>query len=94
MTYISSAGDKAYTIDTGEYNAQREISIDGMRYNIDWRQIAPLAADVQGQSSVGGRYSLLIAGNHTRSSPAALTDLMRQGIVMRFWLQGNGSRLL
>ena len=62
MTYISSAGDTAYTIDTGEYSPQREISIDGMRYTIDWRQIAPLAADAQGQIMVGGRYSLLIAG--------------------------------
>jgi biotin carboxyl carrier protein len=62
MGYVSSVGDKAYTVDAGESSPQREISIDGMRYNIDWRQIAPLAADVQGQGSVGGRYSLLIAG--------------------------------
>ncbi len=62
MTYISSAGDTAYTIDTGEQSPQREISIDGMRYTVDWRQIAPLAADAQVQSTVGGRYSLLIAG--------------------------------
>ena len=52
MTYISSAGDTAYTIDTGEYSRQREISIDGMRYTIDWRQIAPLAADAQGTRDV------------------------------------------
>ncbi len=62
MAYISSVSDKAYTIEAGENSSQREISIDGMRYNIDWRQIAPLASDAQGQSSVGGRYSLLIAG--------------------------------
>ncbi len=62
MAYVSSVGDKAYTVDAGESSPQREINIDGMRYNIDWRQIAPLATDAQGQSSVGGRYSLLIAG--------------------------------
>jgi biotin carboxyl carrier protein len=62
MAYISSASDKAYTVDAGESSPQREISIDGVRYNIDWRQIAPLAAEAQGQSSGGGRYSLLIAG--------------------------------
>ncbi len=62
MAYVASIGDKAHTVDAGESSPQREISIDGMRFNIDWRQIAPLAADVQGQSSVGGRYSLLIAG--------------------------------
>ena len=62
MTYISSAGDKAYTIDTGENSPQREVSIDGMRYTIDWRQIAPLAADTKGKTGIGGRYSLLMGG--------------------------------
>ena len=62
MAYVASVGDIAHTIDVGENSPQRKISIDGKRYDIDWRQIAPLAADVQGQSSVGGRYSLLIAG--------------------------------
>jgi biotin carboxyl carrier protein len=62
MTYSSSVGDKAYTVDTGEDSPQREICIDGMRHSIDWRQIAPLAADTKGQYSVGGRFSLLIEG--------------------------------
>jgi biotin carboxyl carrier protein len=62
VAYVASVGDKAHIVDAGESSPQREISIDGMSYNIDWRQIAPLAADAQGQSSVGGRYSLLIAG--------------------------------
>jgi len=60
MSYISSAGEKAYSVDTGENSPQRDISIDGMRHSIDWRQIAPLAADAKEQSSVGGRFSLLI----------------------------------
>jgi biotin carboxyl carrier protein len=59
MSYISSIGDKAYSVDTGENSPQRDISIDGTRYSIDWRQIAPLAADAKEQSS-GGRFSLLI----------------------------------
>lgn len=62
MAYVASVGDKAHTVDAGESSPQREISIDGLTYNIDWQQIAPLAADVHGQSTVGGRYSLLIAG--------------------------------
>lgn len=62
MTYSSSVGDKAYTVDTGEDSPQREISIDGMRHSIDWRRIAPLAADTKGQYSAGGRFSLLIEG--------------------------------
>ncbi len=59
MAYISSVGEKAYIIDIGENSPQREIRIDGRRFDIDWRQIVPLAADA---SNVGGRYSLLIAG--------------------------------
>jgi biotin carboxyl carrier protein len=62
MTYISSVGDKAYTIDTGENSNLREIGIDGTKFDIDWQQIAPLAVDAQIPGSVGGRYSLLIAG--------------------------------
>jgi biotin carboxyl carrier protein len=62
MAYISSVGDIAYTIDTGENSPQREIRIDGLKFDIDWRQIAPLSADAQKLSNVGGQYSLLIAG--------------------------------
>lgn len=62
MAYVASAGDKAHIVDAGESSPQREISIDGMTYSIDWRQIEPLAPDVHGQGAVGGRYSLLIAG--------------------------------
>ncbi len=62
MAYISSIGDKTYTVDTGENGSQRDISIDGMKHSIDWWKIAPLAAEAQGHSSVGGRYSLLIEG--------------------------------
>jgi biotin carboxyl carrier protein len=60
MAYISTVDDKAFNIDTGENSPQRDISIDGMRHSIDWRQIAPLAADAKEQSTVGGRFSLLI----------------------------------
>ena len=60
MSYISSVGDKAYNVETGENSPQRDISIDGMRHSIDWQQIAPLAADAKEQSSIGGRFSLLI----------------------------------
>lgn len=62
MTYVSSVGDEAHTVNTGEDSPQRDISIDGMRHSIDWRQIATLAADTKGLYSVGGRFSLLIEG--------------------------------
>lgn len=62
MPYSSTVNDQVYRIDTGEQRAQREITIDGTAYKINWRLIAPLAADAKGQVSAGGRYSLIIAG--------------------------------
>ena len=61
MTYISTINNQAHTIDTGENSDQRNITIDGTIQSIDWRHIAPLAADAKGQAT-GGRYSLLIGG--------------------------------
>lgn len=62
MPYIATTQNHVYRIDAGEHNPQREISIDGTSYKIDWRAIAPLAADAKGQVSAGGRFSLIIAG--------------------------------
>jgi biotin carboxyl carrier protein len=62
MAYISSVGEKIYTIDTGQKSALREIRIDGIKFDIDWQHIASLAADTLSAGNVGGRYSLLIAG--------------------------------
>ena len=62
MAYISTVNNQAYTIDTGENSDQRNITINGTKQIIDWRHIAPLAADARGQTGIGGRYSLLIGG--------------------------------
>jgi biotin carboxyl carrier protein len=62
MPYISTVSDKTYRIDTGENGAQRDITIDGTRYTIDCRQIAPLAADAKDHIPEGGRYSIIITG--------------------------------
>ena len=62
MLYSSSINEQVYRIDTGEQSQQREITIDGTTYKIDWRFIAPLAVDAKGQVPAGGRYSLLLAG--------------------------------
>jgi biotin carboxyl carrier protein len=59
MPYISTVNDHVYRIDTGENNPQREITIDGSCYKIDWRNIAPFAAEAK---VLGGHYSLLIEG--------------------------------
>jgi biotin carboxyl carrier protein len=62
MPYISTVNERAYRVDTGENDQQRDITIDRTTYQIDWRSIAPLAANTRSQSGAGGRYSLLIAG--------------------------------
>ncbi len=62
MAYISTIDGKTYRIDTGENSHQRDIVIEGATHSIDWRHIAPLAADAKGESGIGGRYSLIIAG--------------------------------
>ena len=61
MSYTSTTNDQSYTIVTGEEDRQ-EITIDGHTLNVDWRELAPLAADAKGKIATGGRYSLLIAG--------------------------------
>src|SRR5947209_18223298 len=68
MHYISTVNDRVYTINTGENKYQRSITIDATMHHIDWRQVAPLAAEVVGprfivgQTAEGGQYSLIIAG--------------------------------
>ena len=63
MAYISTVNNQAHTIDTGQNSDQREIIVDGTIQSIDWRHIAPLAAETKEQVSTGGRYSLIIEGN-------------------------------
>jgi biotin carboxyl carrier protein len=62
MAYISSIHETNYTVATEENGQQRQIVLDGAARQIDWRQIAPLAAEENGQTAQGGRYTLLIEG--------------------------------
>src|SRR5215472_7598632 len=62
MAYISTVNNQAHTIDSGENGDRQNITVDGTTLSIDWRHIAPLAADARGQAGTGGRYSLLIGG--------------------------------
>src|SRR5260370_33979206 len=62
MPYISTVNEQAYRVNTDENSSQRDITIDDTTYKIDWRLIAPLAADARGLVGTGGRYSLIIAG--------------------------------
>jgi biotin carboxyl carrier protein len=62
MAYISTIHDTNYTIDPGPSEQVRQVSLGGELRDIDWRQVAPLAADAQGHIAQGGRYTLLIQG--------------------------------
>jgi biotin carboxyl carrier protein len=62
MTYISTIHQRSYTIDINKQHKPTDISLNGVSYTLDWRQIATLAADSHGQSCEGGCYSLLIGG--------------------------------
>lgn len=62
MAYISSISETNHTVEIAENGQQREIRIDSLAQHIDWRQLAPLAADARGHIAQGGRYTLLIEG--------------------------------
>jgi biotin carboxyl carrier protein len=62
MTYIATIHQQSYTIDINKLQKPTNIRLNDSNYTLDWRQIATLAADSNGQSSAGGRYSLLISG--------------------------------
>lgn len=62
MPYIATTQEKPYRVETGDGKPQREVAIDGANYAVDWRVVAPLAADAKGQIGIGGRFSLLIDG--------------------------------
>jgi biotin carboxyl carrier protein len=62
MPYIATVNNQSYHVDTGENGQKYTITLEGDAHAIDWRQIAPLAADAKGGGGVGGRYSLIIAG--------------------------------
>lgn len=61
MPYISTVNNQPYAVVINAENLQ-EVTIDGQALNIDWRQLAPLAADAKGKTGMGGRYSLLMGG--------------------------------
>lgn len=62
MAYISSINDTSYIVETSANGQQRQVTLDGTPQTLDWRQIAPLAADAHGHIAQGGRYTLLIQG--------------------------------
>lgn len=60
MAYISSSSEKQYIVEIDEDDQQHKIVLDGVALQLDWRQLAPLAADARGQIASGGQYTLLI----------------------------------
>lgn len=62
MSFLVTVQQQTYRIDTEENGQQQHITLDGTTHTIDWRRLAPLAADAKGHVGQGGRYSLLLAG--------------------------------
>ena len=91
MPYVSTINDRSYHIDTGENSSQRTISVDGTLHTIDWRQIAPLAADAKGQVGIGGRYSLIIEGRSYEVFARRL-DTAKEGDGHTYEVQIAGQR--
>ena len=90
MGYIASIHDNDYTIETGANGQQRQIIFDGAPHEIDWRQIAPLAADTQGRIAQGGRYTLLIQGRSYEVFARRLATLDEQdGTTYEILLAGQ-----
>ncbi len=57
MRYIASLGSQRFTISVDENGQQRQLSLDGVAYGVDWLRVGSAIA-----TSGAGRYSLLI--NH------------------------------
>lgn len=90
MAYISSIHNQSYTIETGANGQQRQVVLDGRTQDIDWQQIAPLAADAQGHTAQGGRYTLLIQGRSYEIFARRLTTPDEQeGVVYEITLAGQ-----
>ncbi len=55
MRYIASLGDQRFHISVDEHRQQRQVTLDGTPYAVDWLQIGTALA-----TGGAGRYSLLI----------------------------------
>src|SRR5690349_15347995 len=62
MSFLVTVQQHTYHVDTEENGQQQHITLDGITHAIDWRHLAPLAADARGHVGQGGRYNLLLAG--------------------------------
>jgi biotin carboxyl carrier protein len=62
MTYISTIDQRSCSVDINKEHKLTSVSLNGISYALDWRQIAILAADSNKESAGGGCYSLLIGG--------------------------------
>ena len=90
MAYIASIHDDTLTVEVGANDQLRQIVLDGTTWEIDWRQIAPLAADAQGHVAQGGRYTLLMQGRSYEIFARRLATLDEQeGTTYEILLAGQ-----
>lgn len=89
MPYISTIDNQEHVINVGEAGQHRTITIDGQTHEIDWQQLAPLAADAKGQIVGGGRYSLLIDGQSYEFYARQVTKPDTSGYHYELFLAGQ-----
>jgi biotin carboxyl carrier protein len=89
MPYISTINNQSFTITTGDEGQHRTITIDGQAHEIDWLQLASLAADAKGQVASGGRYSLLIDGASYEVYARQVTKPDNLGYYYELFLAGQ-----
>lgn len=90
MAYISRISNKNYTVEAGTDGQRRQVVLDGTSLEIDWQQVAPLAAGAQGTVSQGGRYTLLIQGRSYEVFARPLASLDEQeGTTYEILLAGQ-----
>jgi biotin carboxyl carrier protein len=79
MSFLVTVQQQTYQVDTEENGQQQHITLDGITHAIDWRHLAPLAADAKGHIGQGGRYSLLLAGKSYDILVRRLTQSEQKG---------------
>ena len=72
MAYIAKVSNQQYSVDTGENGQQRSVMLEGVEHTIDWRAIAPLAADAKGNVSAGGPITIT-ATSEGKSGTSSIT---------------------
>jgi len=76
MAYITTTNNQTCRVAIDE---AQSVTLDGDTHALDWRQIAPFAADGKGVVAEGGRFSLLLAGTSYELFARRITKADQKG---------------